>query len=256
MLNSKLNKIAEFFSGAYKKINKLREGKEKDRTEIEKIKDIVKKVDGWISDEEGKALYNITKNGPGEGVIVEIGSFKGKSTIWLTSGTKAARREKVYSIDLHKHDYSKWKGMAPDGTCGGVFIYKEHKNTEKIFRKNLKKAGVDDWVVPIVLKSEKAVKKWNRPIRLLWIDGSHEYRNVKKDFLLWEPYVIDGGTIAMHDTFPGFPISSISKEDIVRQPQCVGPTKVLERYVKNSQRFKIFNYIGLTTFIKKLKKQS
>jgi len=58
-------------------------------------------VEGWLARAEGKLLYRLAKRCTGRGVIVEIGSWKGKSTIWLASGSRAASRSKVHSIDPH-----------------------------------------------------------------------------------------------------------------------------------------------------------
>lgn len=54
----------------------------------EEIKKLVERVDGWLTHGEGGLLYNLAKNCKGNGVIVEIGSWKGKSTIWLGAGSK------------------------------------------------------------------------------------------------------------------------------------------------------------------------
>jgi hypothetical protein len=55
-------------------------------------------------------------------------------------------------------------------------------------------------IVPLIMTSEEAVRGWNKPIRLLWIDGDHRYEPMKLDFKLWEPHVVEGGIIARHDT--------------------------------------------------------
>jgi len=52
----------------------------------------------------------------------------------------------------------------------------------------------------MIMNSEKAAHGWSKPIRLLWIDGDHRYEPAQLDFKLWEPFVVEGGIIAMHDT--------------------------------------------------------
>jgi tetratricopeptide (TPR) repeat protein/predicted O-methyltransferase YrrM len=150
--------------------------------EIKRVEELTKDVYGEICLQEARLLYYLAKEGPGEGVIVEIGSLCGYSTIWLACGSKWAKREKVYAID-------------PQDTP-------EDGNNEIIFKENIKKAGVDDWVIPLIMTSEEAAKNWGGdPIRLLFIDGNHEYEYVRKDFVLWEPKLIDGGVIVFHDCF-------------------------------------------------------
>ena len=122
-------------------------------------------------------------------IAVEIGSWKGKSTIWLAAGSKKGNRAMIYAVDT-------FTGSS------------EHQKPGKIiwnfdeFKLNIKKAGVDDIIRPIVNTSKKAAEEWKLPIKFLFIDGAHEYEFVEKDFSLWSPYVVDGGIIAFHDTTP------------------------------------------------------
>jgi len=135
-------------------------------------------VEGWLSEKEGLYLYSLARLVSKLGCIVEIGSWKGKSTIWLAMGSQAVGGGKIYAVDPH----------TPDGS------------SEKAFRENIKKAGVESIVVPMVMSSIEAVQGWQKPIGILWIDGDHKYRGVRSDFFGWYPYVVEGGVIAMHDT--------------------------------------------------------
>lgn len=135
-------------------------------------------VEGWLSEKEGLYLYSLARLVSKLGCIVEIGSWKGKSTIWLAMGSQAVGGGKVYAVDPH----------TPDGS------------SEKAFRENIKKAGVESIVVPMVMSSIEAVQGWQKPIGILWIDGDHKYRGVRSDFFGWYPHVVEGGVIALHDT--------------------------------------------------------
>lgn len=145
-------------------------------------------IEGWLTEKEGIFLYKMANKCTGRGVIVEIGSWKGKSTIWLSLGSKYGKHVKVYAIDPHTGS-PEHKGK----------INKNIWTFEK-FKENIRKAKVIRLVTPIVSTSEKAVRHWKKPIELLFIDGRHEYEMVKKDFLVWYPYVIEKGIIAIHDT--------------------------------------------------------
>ncbi|WP_455277747.1 hypothetical protein [[Eubacterium] cellulosolvens] len=57
-----------------------------------RIKKLTDKVEGWLTDKEGELLYKLAKQCTGKGVIVEIGSWKGKSTIWLGMGSKNGKK--------------------------------------------------------------------------------------------------------------------------------------------------------------------
>jgi len=187
---------------------------------------ISREIDGWLSDNEGKLLYNLAKNCKGEGKIVEIGSWKGKSTVWLASGSKNGKNVKVYAIDPHtgSSEHKDW--------FGEVWTFEE-------FKKNIKKANVDDLVMPIVKTSEDAAKEFNEPVELIFIDGAHEYEYVKMDFELWFPKIIDGGIIAFHDTV-GW----------------LGPKKVVSEYLAKSKNFKNLQFIDSITYAQKVKQNS
>lgn len=193
--------------------------------EIEKIKKIVEKVDGWLSDEEGEFLYNTAKNCGGKGVIVEVGSWKGKSTIWLGKGSKAGNRVKIYAIDPHTGSSEHQKML------GKVSTFEE-------FKRNIKMANVYDVVTPIVKTSEEAVKNFRETVEFIFLDGAHEYELVKLDFQLWFPKLINGGTVAFHDTI-GYRLSA-------------GPKKLVEKYVYKSKHFRKVGFVGSTTFAQKV----
>ncbi len=151
------------------------------------IKKITDKIDGWLSAREIKFLYKKAKKCSGKGVIVEIGSFKGKSTVCLALGSKNGKNLKVYAIDPHITDFEHQ-------------LYNRGESTFKIFQSNIKEAGVACIVNPIIKSSKEAAKDWSRSIEFLWIDGDHSYEGAKMDFDFYSPLVVDGGLIAFHDS--------------------------------------------------------
>lgn len=194
--------------------------------EISEIKKLVDKVDGWLGDREGELLYNFAKNCKGNGVIIEIGSWKGKSTIWLGRGSKAGNKLKVYAIDpgTGSSEHKEWYGE--------VWTFKE-------FKKNIKNAEVDDIIIPIIKTSEETAKNFDKPVELIFIDGAHEYELVKLDFELWFPKLIDGGIMAFHDTVIG-----------------LGPRKVVREFVYKSKNFRNVGLIDSITFAEKVRQNS
>jgi MMP 1-O-methyltransferase len=145
---------------------------------------MVLQIPGWLTPHEGEFLEKAaTLLKPIRGAIVEIGSYCGKSTIWL-----AQSGETVYAVDPHKGDVS-----------GG-----KTKPTQKVFLKNLKDAGVDTRVRPIIQTSKSAAREWNKPVKFLFIDGLHDFEHASEDFSLWSPFIVGGGMIAMHDAFCGW----------------------------------------------------
>ncbi len=189
--------------------------------DIEKVRQLTSEIDGWLSDSEGKLLYKLAKEVPNGQAIVEIGSWKGKSTVWLAKGTEAGQRNKVRSVDSH----SESKAHISEGET----------NTYPAFINNLTKAGVQDIVVPLVKTSAEALKRWREGIGLLWIDAIHEYEDVKRDFLSWEPHLLPGARVAFHDC------------------DQAGPAQVVEEYINHSSDFTIVRHVDTIVVAEKSK---
>jgi MMP 1-O-methyltransferase len=140
------------------------------------VKPLIAEVPGWLTDEEGEALYDLARACTGAGVIVEIGSWKGKSTICLGRGSLAGAAVPIYAIDPHA-----------DYRFGD-------------FKANVDRAGITDLVRPVTSLSQSAADEFQESIELLFVDGSHEYDLVLEDFEKWVPKVVEGGWVAFHDT--------------------------------------------------------
>lgn len=179
----------------------------------QEVIELVQDVGGWLTNEEAITLYSLAKNCTGEGVIVEVGSWMGKSTICLGKGSLAGCRAKVYTIDPH---------------TGAGGIYGEDIWTFDTFKENIRAAGVSDIVVPLVSTSEEASKGFSELVELIFIDGGHDYKSVKQDFELWYPKVIDGGVMAFHD---------------VAWRTFGGPRKLVRDKVYKSKHFRNVNFI-------------
>jgi MMP 1-O-methyltransferase len=141
-----------------------------------RVFELISDIPGWLTDEEADALYELARACRGDGVIVEIGSWKGKSTVCLGLGSLAGSSVPVYAIDPHA-----------DYRFGD-------------FKDNVERAGIVELVRPIASLSQPAADGFDEPIELLFVDGSHEYDLVLEDFEKWVPKVVDGGWIAFHDT--------------------------------------------------------
>ena len=140
------------------------------------VKPLIADIPGWLTDEEGEALYELARRCRGNGVIVEIGSWKGKSTVCLGLGSRAGEAVPIYAIDPHA-----------DYRFGD-------------FKTNVERAGISELVRPIASLSQAAADGFDEPIELLFVDGSHEYDLVLEDFEKWVPKVVDDGWVAFHDT--------------------------------------------------------
>jgi predicted O-methyltransferase YrrM len=142
----------------------------------------VDSIEGILSKKEQKLLHELAQRSRGN--IVEIGSWKGLSTVCLALGLE--KGYKVYAIDPHK-------GSA-------LHKMKGNKNSYKEFMNNIIKLNVQDLVIPMVMTSKKAFESWDKgEIDLLWIDGNHEYEYVKYDVENWTKLLNENGILAMHD---------------------------------------------------------
>jgi predicted O-methyltransferase YrrM len=194
-----------------------------ERSEVGKL---AERVQGWLTDYEGALLYELARNCTGKGVIVEIGSWKGKSTIWLASGSKKGKKIKVYAVDPHTGSSEHRRAF------GKIRTFEE-------FDRNLKEARVNDIVVPILATSAEAANVFKEPVELIFIDGSHEYEMAKLDFQSWFPKVVNGGIMAFHDSFRG-----------------TGPRRVVEESLCKSPNFRNLTFAGSIGFAEKVTSNS
>lgn len=178
---------------------------------LKEIRRLTAEIEGWLSNAEGELLYLLAKQVPNGQAIVELGSWKGKSTVWLAKGAQSGQGNKVYSIDPHRG--SETHVSEGEGDTYGEFL------------NNLAKAGVKEIVVPLVAASHQVAKWWQRKVGLLWIDASHRYEDVKRDFLSWKPHLASAGIVAFHDC---------------NQP---GPARIVNKYVDCSNDFTILGEV-------------
>lgn len=203
---------------------------------IQKHSDLLKKISGIpgsVSSKEAIYLYELAKK-CGNGAIVEIGSWYGRSTICLGFGSKNGAGVKVYAIDPHTG--------SPDQRT-----YKK-VNTFGAFKQNIKNSGLESIVEPIITTSEEAVKKWNLPIELVFADANyHDYEKTKKDFFGWSKFLTKNGVYAMHGTVPS--VSGILEG--IPLHGWDGPKKFMKKFIFGSDNFKIIKIEGTITAIQK-----
>jgi hypothetical protein len=178
-------------------------------------------VEGQISPSECLLLFDLASQ-ISSGCIVEIGSYRGRSTVALALGSLANNRVPIYAIEPHEPF---------KGALGGDFGPKDRV----VFLENILRTGVGEMVHLVNLRSEVVSKGWNKQTSLLWIDGDHRYPAVKRDFDCWEPFVVKGGLIAFHDSM---------------NPN-LGPSKIIADAI-SSKRFKRIRQVNTITLLKKM----
>lgn len=148
-------------------------------------------VEGWLSEGQARLLYDRASGlGPGA-VVVEIGSFRGRSTIVLASAAPAGAE--VVAIDPHAGGDRGPREIAPDPARGETDL--------AAFEANLAMAGLSDRVRHVRLPSAAAGGTVNGGIDLLYVDGAHRFGPARFDLTEWGGRVRPGGTMLVHDAF-------------------------------------------------------
>lgn len=150
------------------------------------------KIDGWLDPQETRLLYRTALAIPENGVIVEIGSYRGKSTV-IMGYAALERNATVYAVDPF------------EGVMDGEVVSKIDRDH---LRLNLKKHGVTKVVQIVTACSASAAAEWGDKtepdaIDFIFIDGSHMYEDVLLDLQAWSPFVV--GKIACHDHNENWP---------------------------------------------------
>jgi len=179
----------------------------------QKTQKITKEIKGWLDDQEGELLYDLAQNCDDQGVIVEIGSYQGKSAVWLGAGSDSGSKTKVYTIDPHQ-----WENNLGE------------------LKNNISKAELNDLIIPICQTSKSASQNFFQPINLLFIDGDHDFNAVKTDFEAWVPKIINNGLIAVHDA-----ITEKHK----------GTRQIIEKKILKSKKFSNVQWVKTTLVAQK-----
>jgi hypothetical protein len=143
-------------------------------------------VEGWLTDEQARRLW--ARAAEARGAVVEIGSFRGRSTLVLASAAPA-----VVAIDPHAGSDRGPQEIAPDAARGD----EDHE----AFRANLTRAGVAERVRHVRRSSADAHADVDGPVALLYVDGAHRFGPARADLAGWGRRVTPGGVMLVHDAY-------------------------------------------------------
>jgi MMP 1-O-methyltransferase len=170
-----------------------------------KLKQAAEAATGFMPSAEGLALGETAAAYAKAGPVLELGSYCGKSAIYLAAGIRAAREggvaQQVVTIDHHRgseEHQAGWEYHDP----GLVDPATGQLDTLPRLRATLAAAGVEDDVIAIVGRSAEVARLWRTPLGLLFIDGGHTDAAAQLDYEGWAPWVAQGGALAIHDVFP------------------------------------------------------
>jgi MMP 1-O-methyltransferase len=155
---------------------------------------------GFMPGPEGLALHGAAARYAARGPVLEVGTYCGKSTIYLAAAARQAGQP-VITVDHHRgseENQPGWEYHDPslvDPRTGRM-------DTLPHLRATLAAAGVEDDVVVVVGRSAEVARLWRTPLGMLFIDGGHTDVAATTDYEGWAPWVAPGGVLAIHDVFP------------------------------------------------------
>ena len=155
---------------------------------------------GFMPPPEGLALFDAAAHYAHRGPVLEVGSYCGKSTIYLAAAARAAG-QLVVTVDHHRGSEEHqpgWEYHDPslvDPATGRL-------DTLPRLRATLAAANLEDHVVVVVGRSADVARLWATPLGLVFIDGGHTEMAAVTDYEGWAPWVAPGGALAIHDVFP------------------------------------------------------
>ena len=154
---------------------------------------------GFMPEEEGVALHDAGRTASAVGPLVEIGTYCGKSAIYLGAAARAGGTV-LFTVDHHHGSEENQPGWAwhderlVDPRTGRL-------DTLPWFRRTIADAGLDDVVVAVVGDSPTVARHWATPVGLVFVDGGHAFDVALADYEGWAPHLRTGGLLVFHDVF-------------------------------------------------------
>lgn len=157
-------------------------------------------VKGFLAADEGEALYRNALDASRLGPCLEIGSYCGKSSIYLGAACKQ-NNSVLFALDHHRGSEEHQLGEEyHDSELYDASV--EMMDSFKTFRDSVRRGNLDDTIVPIVSNSSVASRCWSTPLGMVFIDGGHSMEAALCDYRSWASHVLPGGILAIHDIFP------------------------------------------------------
>lgn len=156
---------------------------------------------GFMPADEGDLLFRIALERLPHGPALEVGTYCGKSAIYLGAAARELGAGTVFTVDHHRgseENQAGWEHHDPTVVDPELGLM----DTLGQFRKNIAQAGLEDQVVAVVGQSATVAAHWQAPLSLLFIDGGHGEEPARVDYSSWTPKVMPSGYLAIHDVFP------------------------------------------------------
>jgi MMP 1-O-methyltransferase len=164
-----------------------------------RLLEVARAAKGFMPDDEGLALHAAGRDGGSVGPLLEVGSYCGKSAVYLGAAARAGGTV-LFSVDHHRgseENQAGWEHHDPevvDPDTGRM-------DTLPFFRRTIERARLEDAVVAVVGDSSVIAANWRTPLGLVFVDGGHALEVVLADYEAWSPHVAAGGVLVFHDVF-------------------------------------------------------
>jgi len=155
---------------------------------------------GWMPDDEGALLFRTALDALPVGPVLEVGTYCGKSAVYLGAAARVSGRGVIFTVDHHRGSeeiQAGWEHHDPevvDPATGRM-------DSLPFFRRTIAAAGLEDVVVAVVADSALVAAHWRSPLGMVFIDGGHSEEPAQQDYLGWARWLRTGGLLAVHDVF-------------------------------------------------------
>jgi MMP 1-O-methyltransferase len=163
------------------------------------LREVADATKGFLPDDEALALYDAAVSMASRGLLLEVGTYCGKSATWLGAAAQATAGH-VVTVDHHRGSEEnqpgwEWHDAELVDPVTGLM------DTLPFFRRTMHAAGLESVVTAVVGRSAMVAAWWCTPLALLFIDGGHAAEHCIADYRGWSPFVAPGGLLAIHDVF-------------------------------------------------------
>jgi predicted O-methyltransferase YrrM len=181
---------------------------------------------GFLDDAEGMRLFQLAREHAALGPVLEIGSYCGKSSVYLGAGVQEAGGSLI-CVDHHRGSEEHQRGEEyHDSTLYDAEA--ERMDSLHELRRTLRRAELEDHAVLLVASSQRAARLWSTPLGMVFIDGGHSHAQAHADYDGWASKVVPGGVLAIHDLFPNPDEGGQAPIEIYRKGLASGLFEALE----------------------------
>lgn len=165
----------------------------------ERLMSIIRECKGFLDEAEGERLHGLAREAASLGPVLEIGSYCGKSSVYLAAGARDGGSVLV-CVDHHRgsEEHQPGEGYHDPALYDPVV---GRMDSLPALRRTLYRAGLEPHALLLVADSPTAARWWATPLSMVFIDGGHSHAAAHADYESWAPKLLPGGILAVHDLF-------------------------------------------------------